>query len=77
MDGLDVLLLFLRPVAFVILPAWGFHEWIGEAALGALLGFAYMWNFMATHENAELAQAFKEVRDELEEIKLSVSGDQS
>jgi len=71
MDYLDNILLFLRPIIFVILPAWGFHEWIGEATLGAVIGFSYMWNFMATNENAELSQAFKEVREQLDELKTS------
>ena len=39
MDSLDNILLFLRPIIFVILPAWGFHAWIGEATLGAVIGF--------------------------------------
>lgn len=69
MDTGDIFLLFLRPVGFVILPAWGFHEWMGDAVLGAVLGFAYMWNFLKTNENAQLAVAFREVREELHEIK--------
>ena len=69
MDGLDLVLLFARPIMFVILPAWGFHELMDEATLGAVIGFAYMWNFFKTNENAELAQAFKEVREELDVIK--------
>ena len=73
MDRMDYMLLFLRPIGFVLLPAWIFHAWIGDAVLGAVIGFAYMWNFMATHENAELAQAFKEVRDELGEIKHTMT----
>lgn len=73
MDTGDIILLFLRPVGFVILPAWGFHEWIGDAVLGAVLGFAYMWNFLKTSENAQLAVAFQEVREELDEIKRAAS----
>ncbi len=71
MDSLDNILLFLRPIIFVILPAWGFHAWIGEATFGAVIGFSYMWNFMATKENAELSQAFKEVREQLDELKTN------
>ncbi len=71
MDNLDFILLFLRPIIFVILPAWGFHEWLGDATLGAVIGFSYMWNFMATRENAELSLAFKEVREQLDEIQMS------
>ncbi len=73
MDSFDRLLLILRPATFVILPAWGFHEWMGNATLGAILGFAFMWNFMATNENAELAVAFEELREELDEIKQQTS----
>ena len=69
MDRLDSLLLVLRPLIFVVLPALGFHLWIEEPTLGAVIGFAYMWNFMATNENAELSQAFKELRSQLDEIQ--------
>lgn len=75
MDRIDYMLLLLRPIGFVLLPAWIFHAWIGEAVLGAIIGFAYMWNLMATHENAQLAKAFKEVRDELGEIRGAINSD--
>lgn len=68
MDRLDVLLMFIRPIGFVLIPAWLFAQWFDSALFGAVLGFAYMWNFFKTNENAELAAAFKEVREELDKL---------
>ena len=73
MDGLDRMLLVVKPIIFVILPAWGFHEWMGEATLGAVIGFSYMWNMLTTSENAQLAIAFREVRAQLDEISNSAT----
>ncbi|MDZ7825376.1 MAG: hypothetical protein U5R48_04245 [Gammaproteobacteria bacterium] len=69
MTRFDLLLLLLRPIVFVILPALGAHEWLREPALGAIVGLAFMWNFMTTSENAQLALAFREIREDLEDVK--------
>jgi hypothetical protein len=69
MTRFDLLLLLLRPIVFVIAPAWGAHEWFREPTLGAIVGFAFMWNFMATSENAQLALALNEVREDLEYLR--------
>jgi hypothetical protein len=71
MDGLDTIFLVIRPIIFVILPAWAFHAWIGEATLGAVIGFSYMWNGMITRKNSQFWQAVIDVQKQLDRIGYS------